>query len=178
MSPTPAGNIHTTLSEVQGKRPIHGDSWATCGGEATVRFAGPSEGRFDARSGTTISSSCARLITNCGNRHSEPENAPAILLTAINLRLRGRYRPVPAGFSQVSARHGYIRIGRSGIQCLVHQIDIGRPALGCRRRGRSPGLLGCLREPRTRRGDYPEGGQNSNKSFYKTHTAEFPSSLW
>ena len=113
------------------------------------------------------------------DRHSEPQNAPTLLLPAVDQRSAGRRRLIPAGSREVRVRQGHIRIGRAWIQRLVHQLDIRGAALGgwCRCRSLRPGLaFGCLCEPRVRRNGHSEGckdRQPSSKSSYKTHSNDF-----
>src|ERR1700754_1632464 len=58
------------------------------------------------------------------NRHSEPENAPTLLLTAENLWLGRRCRPIVTGIGQVGVRQGYIRVRGTRLQGLVYEIHI------------------------------------------------------
>ena len=148
-SPTPKANIHTTTSDVQGKRPIRGDSMATCGSNgnsvfsALARLIPGAWARITAASILVVEPDACRSA-GMGTRRPK---YPAALLPAAKY-LGAIRRPVAGAgcrrHRQVRMRQRHIGVRCPGVQHLVHDIDVlGGPAVG---------VGGALTWPRSRTG--------------------------
>src|SRR5215475_12755902 len=114
LSPTPEGNIHTTTCDRQGKRPIHGDSMATCGPQATVDLAGFRR----ALRGRTLGQQVLGIVL-CGCRcpaavgrdgHPVAQHGSSLLGAAVHVAA-GEERLARAGWlGKIGTRQRHVRI--------------------------------------------------------------------